>query len=134
MLSMPHQSAEPRTCAVRMPARQWRRVNRVLDNVVNVEAENGDPHGLVATGIQILGEGWRQISGWTPETTGSTDWPHDDQEVAVSLTGAQWSYVISRLDQWHEVERTLGTSTAGELLLIRELVVSQAEACLPRQL
>ena len=54
MLRMPHQSDEPSTCAVRMPARQWRRVERVLDNVVNVEAENGDPHGLVEAGVQIL--------------------------------------------------------------------------------
>lgn len=134
MLRMPHQSAEPSTCAVRMPARQWRRVNRVLDNVVNVEAENGDPHDLVEAGVQILREGWRQTSGWTPETTGSTDRPHDDQEVTVSLTGAQWRYVISCLDRWHEVEGGSGKSTAAELLLIRELVVSQAEACLPGHL
>ena len=134
MLRMPHQSAEPSTCAVRMPARQWRRVDRVLDNVVNVEAENGDPHGLVEAGVQILREGWRQTSGWTPETTGSTDRPHDDQEVTVSLNGAQWTYVISCLDRWGNVERSLGKNTATELLLIRELVISQAEACLPGQL
>lgn len=134
MLRMPHQLAEPNTCAVRMPARQWRRVDRVLDNVVNVEAENGDPHGLVETGVQILREGWRQISGWTPETTGFTDWPHDDQEVTVSLTGAQWTYVISCLDRWYDVQRLGHKSAAAELLLIREIVFSQAEDCLPGQL
>ena len=81
---MPHQSPDPSTCAVRMPAQQWRRVERVLDNVVNVEAENGDPQGLVDAGVQILREGWRQTSGWTPETTGSTGRPHDDQEVTAA--------------------------------------------------
>ncbi|MEV0807867.1 hypothetical protein [Micromonospora sp. NPDC050200] len=102
--------------------------------MVNVEAENGDPHGLVEAGVQILREGWRQSSGWTPETTGSTDRPHDDQEVTVSLNGAQWTYVISCLDRWGNVERSLSENTATELLLIRELVISQGEACLPGQL
>ncbi|MGK5444047.1 hypothetical protein ACSNN7_19835 [Micromonospora sp. URMC 105] len=131
---MIHQPADSSTCAVRMATRQWRSVNGVLDNVVNVEAENGDPHGLIATGIQILREGWRQTSGWTPETTGAGNWPPDDQEVTVSLTGAQWSYVISCLDRWYDVERFGGASTSSELPLIRELVISQAQACLPGQL
>jgi hypothetical protein len=133
MLRMPHQSAEPIICAVRMPVWQWRRVDRVLDNVANVEAENGDPHGLAETGVQILREGWRQVCGWTPETTGFTGWPDGDQEVTLSLTGAQWTYVMSCLDRWYDVRRVAGESTAAELLLIREIVVSQAKACLPLQ-
>jgi hypothetical protein len=90
--------------------------------------------GLVEAGVQILREGWRQTSGWTPESTGSADWPHDDQEVTVSLDSAQWTQVISCLDRWGNVERSSGKNTATELLLIRELVISQAEACLPGQL
>ncbi|MEH1058902.1 hypothetical protein V6U89_27290 [Micromonospora sp. CPCC 206171] len=127
---MIHQPDDERTCAVEMSSRQWRSVNSVLDNVVNVEAENGDPDDLIAAGTQILREGWHQITGWT-ETTASTGWPHDDQEVTVALSGAQWRYVISCLDRWHEVT---DEKSAAELSLIRELVVSQAEACLPGQL
>lgn len=130
MLRMPHQSTEPAICAIRMPVWQWRMVDRVLDNVVNVEAEKGDPHGLMEAGVQILQEGWRQMSGSTADTTGSTDWPHGDQEVTRSLSGTQWTYVISCLDRWCHVERAAGASSATDLLLIREIVVGQAEACL----
>jgi hypothetical protein len=133
MLDVTHQPTNPSTCAVRMPARQWRRVDGVVDNVVSVEAEDGDPHHLVATGMQVRREGWRQTLGWTPETPVSTDEPHDDQEVTVSLTGTQWRYVISCLERWYNVQRLGGKSTAAELLLIRDLVISQAEACLPGQ-
>jgi hypothetical protein len=84
--------------------------------------------------IQIREEGLRQMQGQTLETTGSTGWPQDDQEVMVSLAGAQWRYAISCLDRWYEVRRSMGETDAEELLRIRELVISQAKDCLPGQL
>ena len=44
------------------------------------------------------------------------------------------SAVISCLERWYDVQRLAGRSTASELRQIRELVISQAVACLPGQL
>jgi hypothetical protein len=74
------------------------------------------------------------MQGQTLETTGSTGWPQDDQEVMVSLSGTQWRYAISCLDRWYNVQRRMGETTAEELLRIRELVIRQAKACLPESL
>jgi hypothetical protein len=127
---MTDQPTDPSTCAVRMTGLQWQWLDRVVDNTISVEAENGDPHGLLPTGIQIRDEGWRQIRGQALD--GSIGWPpQDDQEVMVSLTGAQWRYAISCLDRWYDVHRSMGETTAEGLLAIRELVIRQAEACLP---
>ncbi|NJP31055.1 hypothetical protein [Micromonospora thermarum] len=109
-----------------MTTEQWRSVDRVVDNEISVEAENGDPRQVLGPAIGIREAGWEQVADWTRGVASSGAWPPDDQEVVVELSGAQWELVVECLARWGAVTSSGGNDIgAARLRSIRDLVVDQ---------
>jgi hypothetical protein len=116
----------PAEYPVRLTTRQWQIIDATVDSEVSVEADGGDPRGVVETGMSIRRAGWDQVAHWTPGVAGSGSWPPDDQDVAVTLNGEQWALVFSALDRWAAVAEGLGdVEDAAGMRAIRELVLAQ---------
>ncbi|MEH0821948.1 MULTISPECIES: hypothetical protein [unclassified Micromonospora] len=111
---------------VGLTTRQWQIIDRTVDNEVSVEAENGDPRGVVDVGVQVRVAGWDQVAHWTPGVPGSGSWPSDGQVVSVTLSSDQWALVCSSLTRWAKVSEGLGEiERASASRAIRDLVVAQ---------
>ncbi|MDO3684015.1 hypothetical protein [Micromonospora sp. C28ISP2-4] len=123
---MTSDDATPRSYPVELTTRQWQIIDGTVDSEVSVEAENGDPRGVVELGQQIRIAGWDQVAHWTPGVPGSGNWPPDGQVVSVTLLRDQWALVCSSLTRWAKVSERLGdVESASASRVIRDLVVAQ---------
>jgi hypothetical protein len=55
---------------VELTTRQWQIIDATMDNEVSVEAQNGDPRGVVDSGHQVRVAGWDQVACRTPGVPG----------------------------------------------------------------
>jgi hypothetical protein len=86
-----------------METRQWLLIDSIMDNEVSVEAQNGDPSGVVDLGRSIRQAGWDQIPGWPHDLQGFETWPVPGQRSTIALSRPQWDLVISTLERWAAV-------------------------------
>jgi hypothetical protein len=111
---------------VRLTTRQWQIIDATIDDEVSVEAESGDPRGIVELGSGVREAGWDQVAHWTPGVPGSGRWPPDDQAVIVTLTRDGWALVDSALRRWAGVSESLDDlDSAAARRAIGELVSTQ---------
>ena len=116
----------PGSYTVELTTRQWQIIDGTMDNEVSVEAENGDPRGVVHVGRQVRVAGWDQVAHWTPGVPGSGSWPPDGQVVSVTMSSDQWALVCSALIRWADVSERLGkVEDATTSRAIHDLVVAQ---------
>ncbi|HZM75945.1 MAG TPA: hypothetical protein VFC19_09475 [Candidatus Limnocylindrales bacterium] len=96
-------SPEQARYRVRLETRKWLVIDATMDNEVSVEAEDGDPRGVVDLGMSIRRAGWDQVPGWPRDVQGFETWPAPGQTSTISLSRPQWDLVLSALERWAAV-------------------------------
>lgn len=113
------------TYPVLLETRHWLTIDGTLDNEVKSRADRGDADG-VELGHGIRRAGWDQIPDWPRTAEGFATWPAAGGTSTVALNATQWALVVSGLEQWANVDDSLGipahTAMAGEKRTIAGLV------------
>lgn len=111
---------------VRMETRQWLFIDATLDSEVNIAVDDGDPRGVVDLGNGIRRAGCEQNPGWPHDLQSFETWPAPGQKSTMTLSGTQWSLVISALRYWAAVSESTGAANeAAESRTIADLVHTQ---------
>src|SRR4051812_11325598 len=93
---------------IEMPARVWSGTDGDMDNASQSAFEDGE-EDLGFEGVAIREAGGAQV----PSAGGQ--WPPDDQIVAITLSRAQWSYVLAESKSSTPKYERLGDQDSAEL-------------------
>ena len=110
-----------------MTSEQWQWVSAVLQSVISVEAENGDPDDLINDAQHIVEQGWAQLTGWYRGSTESYPWPACINRATVHIDARLWAFATRCLDRWIEVVANIDTVESAQLRSVRGLIAGQSQ-------